>query len=276
MKFPVNMMHDTVWVDRLNYIEAEEHNQLSKVLKVQITDDNIKSNPPPCQNRVSNARTSPLINEISTMRENIKTSLSGMSTNTSVDNSHVTKLEEENKAMRKLVEDLSRQVAALALRVGKLEGSVAEKPTSAPVDTKKEAEDDDDDDDDFDMFGDDDEDEEEETEEEKKKKEELLKKYHEKKSKKPALIAKSSIILDVKPWDDETDMKEMERLVRTIEMDGLLWGNSKLVPVGYGIHKLQISCVVEDDKVGSEVLDEEITKFEDHVQSVDVAAFNKI
>jgi len=252
-------MHDTVWVDRLNYIEAEEHNQLS----------NMKAKQPPCQNQVSYAKTTPLINEICTMRENIKTSLSGMSANTSVDNTYVAKLEEENKAMRKLVDDLSKQVAALALRVGKLEGSVA------PVDTKKEAEDDDDDDD-FDMFGDDDDEEEEETEEEKKKKEELLKKYHEKKSKKPALIAKSSIILDVKPWDDETDMKEMERLVRTIEMDGLLWGNSKLVPVGYGIHKLQISCVVEDDKVGSEVLDEEITKFEDHVQSVDVAAFNKI
>ena len=60
-------------------------------------------------------------------------------------------------------------------------------------------------------------------------------------------------------------MVEMERLVRTIEMDGLLWGASKLVPVGYGIKKLQISCVVEDEKVGSEILDEEITKFEDYV-----------
>ncbi len=40
----------------------------------------------------------------------------------------------------------------------------------------------------------------------------------------PALIAKSNIILDVKPWDDETDMKEMEKQVRAIEADGLLWG----------------------------------------------------
>jgi len=39
----------------------------------------------------------------------------------------------------------------------------------------------------------------------------------------PALIAKSSIILDVKPWDDEVDLKEMEKLVRGIECDGLLW-----------------------------------------------------
>ncbi|KAG9333038.1 hypothetical protein JZ751_013915 [Albula glossodonta] len=35
-------------------------------------------------------------------------------------------------------------------------------------------------------------------------------------------------------------------------------------------------CVVEDDKVGTDMLEEEITKFEDYVQSVDVAAFNKI
>lgn len=65
----------------------------------------------------------------------------------------------------------------------------------------------------------------------------------------PTVIAKSNIILDVKPWDDETDMGEMERKVRSVEMDGLLWGAAKLVPVGYGIKKLQITCVVEDDKV---------------------------
>ena len=43
----------------------------------------------------------------------------------------------------------------------------------------------------------------------------------------PAVIAKSSLLIDVKPWDDETDMKKMEELVRTIEMDGLLWGQCK-------------------------------------------------
>uniref|UniRef100_A0A674P223 Elongation factor 1-beta n=1 Tax=Takifugu rubripes TaxID=31033 RepID=A0A674P223_TAKRU len=40
--------------------------------------------------------------------------------------------------------------------------------------------------------------------------------------------------------------------------------------------KLQIGCVVEDDKVGTEILEEQITAFEDYVQSMDVAAFNKI
>jgi elongation factor 1-beta len=105
---------------------------------------------------------------------------------------------------------------------------------------------------------------------------ERVKAYSEKKSKKPALIAKSSILLDVKPWDDETDMKELERVTRSIEMDGLLWGVSKLVPLAYGINKLQICCVIEDDKVSVDELQEKICEFEDFIQSVDIAAFNKI
>ncbi|XP_042260227.1 elongation factor 1-beta [Thunnus albacares] len=128
------------------------------------------------------------------------------------------------------------------------------------------------DDDDIDLFGSD----EEEDAEATRLKEERLAEYAAKKAKKPALIAKSSILLDVKPWDDETDMSKLEECVRSIQMDGLVWGQSKLVPVGYGIKKLQINCVVEDDKVGTDILEEQITAFEDFVQSMDVAAFNKI
>uniref|UniRef100_A0A914UMD2 Translation elongation factor EF1B beta/delta subunit guanine nucleotide exchange domain-containing protein n=1 Tax=Plectus sambesii TaxID=2011161 RepID=A0A914UMD2_9BILA len=101
--------------------------------------------------------------------------------------------------------------------------------------------------------------------------------YAEKKSKKPGPIAKSSVILDVKPWDDETDLGEMEKLVRSIEKDGLVWGGGKLIPLAYGIKKLQIICVIEDDKVSVDDLIEGITEgFADHVQSVDIVAFNKI
>ena len=34
----------------------------------------------------------------------------------------------------------------------------------------------------------------------------------------------SSILLDVKPWDDETDMKKLEEAVRSVEIPGLTWG----------------------------------------------------
>merc|ERR1719317_1028486 len=105
--------------------------------------------------------------------------------------------------------------------------------------------------------------------------EERLKAYAEKKAAKPGPIARSQIMLDVKPWDDETDMKALEDAVRTIEMDGLVWGASKLNPVGFGINKLCILCTVVDDKVSVDDLSEKIEEFEDFVQSVDVAAFNR-
>ena len=46
-------------------------------------------------------------------------------------------------------------------------------------------------------------------------------------SSEPALIAKSNIIMEMKPWDDETDMKKLEECVRSISCDGLIWGACK-------------------------------------------------
>merc|ERR1711990_629269 len=131
----------------------------------------------------------------------------------------------------------------------------------------------DEEDDDVDLFGSD---EESDDEEKKRITEERLKAYHEKKAKKPKVIAKTSVLFDVKPWDDETDMDAMLKEVKTIEMEGLVWGASKLVPVGYGINKLQVMCVVEDEKVSIDELSEKMCDFEDYVQSVDIAAMSKI
>lgn len=127
-------------------------------------------------------------------------------------------------------------------------------------------------DDEFDLFGSDDEEDQDAT----RVREERLRAYAEKKSKKPGPIAKSSVMLDVKPWDDETDMKAMEELIRSIKMDGLSWGASKLSPLAFGINKLSILCTVEDEKVSVDDLVEKICEFEEFVQSVDIAAFNKI
>ncbi|KAA0708195.1 Elongation factor 1-delta [Triplophysa tibetana] len=190
-------------------------------------------------------------------------------------------LELENQSLHKVVGGLRSALSKVESRVSVLEkrtttpavnGTAAvhkstpapQKAAAAPVKEDEE--------DDIDLFGSD----EEVDEEAERLKEQRLQEYAAKKAKKPALIAKSSILLDVKPWDDETNMSTLEECVRSVQVDGLLWGASKLVPVGYGIKKLQINCVVEDDKVGTDFLEEEITKFEDYIQSVDVAAFNKI
>jgi len=59
-------------------------------------------------------------------------------------------------------------------------------------------------------------------------------------------------------------------------MDGLVWGASKRVPTAFSINKLQINLVVEDDKVSTDDLQQMIEEDEDHVQSTDVAAMQKL
>ncbi|GAA5999257.1 elongation factor 1-beta [Rhodotorula paludigena] len=128
-------------------------------------------------------------------------------------------------------------------------------------------------DDDLDLFGSDDEEVDPEAEALKQKR---LAEYAAKKANKPKTIAKSLVTLDVKPWDDETDMAALEAAVRSIEKPGLVWGLSKLVPIGYGIKKLQMSLVVEDELVSLDELQDQIAEFDDYVQSSDVAAMQKL
>ncbi|KAL7952641.1 hypothetical protein V8C34DRAFT_309859 [Trichoderma compactum] len=71
-------------------------------------------------------------------------------------------------------------------------------------------------------------------------------------------------------------MVALETAVRGIKKDGLLWGQSKLVAIGFGIKKLQINLVVEDDKVSNDELQEQVQDFEDYIQSSDVLAMQKL
>jgi len=176
-------------------------------------------------------------------------------------------LEIENKNLKKVTEDLLARVAALELSGG---APKAAAPAAAP--SKKVEEEDDDEE--VDLFGSDSDS--EDDAEKARVREERLAAYHAKKAKKPALIAKTSVVLDIKPWDDETDMDAMLKNVKTIVKEGLLWGASKLVPVGYGINKLRVMCVVEDEKVSIDELCEQIAEFEDFVQSVDIDSMSKI
>merc|ERR1711881_563481 len=128
-----------------------------------------------------------------------------------------------------------------------LESELKSVPAAAPA-----AADDDEDDDDDDFFASSDEEDEEAAKAAEELKAKRIAEYNARKAakeeKKGKVIAKSSITFDVKPWDDETDLD-------------VLCGKIK---------------AIEKDKVGSDDLIEEIEAFEDEVQSVDVAAFQKI
>ncbi|XP_006745477.1 elongation factor 1-delta [Leptonychotes weddellii] len=275
------LVHEKIWFDKFKYDDAERkfYEQMN--------------GPVAGSSRQENGA-SVILRDIARARENIQKSLAGSSgpgasSGPSGDHSElavrIASLEVENQSLRGVVQDLQQAVSRLEARLSVLEKSSPAHRATAPqtqhVSPMRQAEPparkaapaaEDDEDDAIDLFGSD----EEEDKEAARLREERLRQYAEKKAKKPVLVAKSSILLDVKPWDDETDMAKLEACVRSIQLDGLTWGGSKLVPVGYGIRKLQIQCVVEDDKVGTDLLEEEITKFEEHVQSVDIAAFNKI
>ncbi|XP_069771069.1 eukaryotic translation elongation factor 1 delta b (guanine nucleotide exchange protein) isoform X3 [Narcine bancroftii] len=274
----INLLtNENIWFDKYKYDNAEL--QYYKHLSGSIPANTpVKNTVKKCSETQENGASN-ILRDIARARENIQKSLAGSAMQGADVElcSRVTTLEKENQSLHKEVEQLRLMLSKLELRISSVEKSACPTPVVCPqaqpnkpdANKPKEV---DGDVDDIDLFGSSD----EESAEAERIREERLRQYADKKSKKPAVIAKSSILLDVKPWDDETDMKKLEECVRTVKMDGLVWGASKLVSVGYGIKKLQIQCVVEDDKVGTDHLEEEITKFEDYVQSVDVAAFNKV
>ena len=99
-----------------------------------------------------------------------------------------------------------------------------------------------------------------------------------KKKKKAPVVAKSLVILEVKPWGPEIDLDALgKKICNEVVMDGLVWKTEfKKEPVAFGVFKIVIGCVLEDEKVPMDDLTEKIEAFEDEVQSVDIAAFNKL
>jgi glutathione S-transferase/translation elongation factor EF-1beta len=131
-------------------------------------------------------------------------------------------------------------------------------PTPAAAETNKA------DDDDLDLFGDDDED--------------VKPVVVIQKKKKKVVIAMSLVMLEVKPLDDTTNLDDLAKYIfANLTQDGLFWKTEyKKEPVAFGIFKLIIGFSLEDDKVSVDNVVERIEELEDRVQSVEIAAFNKI
>jgi translation elongation factor EF-1beta len=129
--------------------------------------------------------------------------------------------------------------------------------------------------DDLDLFGDDDEEE-----------AEALKKLNEKmEAEKKANKAgkgkgeRSLIVLEVKPFDAETDLQAVAKGIKMIEHEGIQnWGKEhKLMPIAFGVNKLAISAVVYDDLMDIDGLCELINaKYENDIQSIDCQAMSKV
>ena len=126
---------------------------------------------------------------------------------------------------------------------------------------------------DLDLFG-------EETEEDKKAKEEMKKnrkKEKEGKKGKKKEVDKSHVILEVKGWEADQDLEALaKKIISTIKKDGLSWNTGyKLEEVAFGVKKLIIAFLAEDDKCSVQEIVDELESWEDDIQSVEVVSFNK-
>ena len=124
--------------------------------------------------------------------------------------------------------------------------------------------------DDLDLFG-------EENEDDKKLKEQMKQKNKEKKKDKKKPVDKSHVILEIKGWEEGQDLEALaKKIISTIQKDGLQWNTGyKLEEVAFGIKKLVIAFLAEDDKCSVQEVQDILESWEDEIQSVEVVSFNK-
>jgi elongation factor 1-beta len=99
-------------------------------------------------------------------------------------------------------------------------------------------------------------------------------------------IARSICVYEVKPMSAATKPEDMEKALRTIQQDGLKWSETfEVIEMGFGIKKLRVQMVIEDEKVDLTDLEEKMVAFkgteldedgeiEDLIQSVDQLSMN--
>merc|ERR1719198_1189801 len=107
---------------------------------------------------------------------------------------------------------------------------------------------------------------------------------------KKVVIAKSIIVWNVKPFGSETDLNVIAKKILAIKQDGLNWKTEwKKEPVAFGVFMIQIGAVVEDEKVSTDAIAEQIEELCDEahieaednpegylVQSTEIVCFNKL
>ena len=105
----------------------------------------------------------------------------------------------------------------------------------------------------------------------------MKKKNKEKKGKKKKEADKSHVILEIKGWEAEQDLEALaKKIISTIKMDGLSWNTGyKFEEVAFGIKKLVIAFLAEDEKVSVQEIIDTLESWEDEIQSVETVSFNK-
>ncbi|CAG9329762.1 unnamed protein product [Blepharisma stoltei] len=99
------------------------------------------------------------------------------------------------------------------------------------------------------------------------------------------MMAKSSteIVLDIKPYDQTTNLGELaEKVFKTVCFEGLSWNSDYTIsPIAFGLKKLVVKGTISGNLVNIDDLMDEINYMKgsddsDIVHSVDLASFRRI
>ena len=73
-------------------------------------------------------------------------------------------------------------------------------------------------------------------------------------------VPKSLVLFDVKIYDMEvTSLDELTARILALEIEGLVWhGSPKQLDIAFGMKKLQVGCMIEDNKVSVDNIVEKI------------------
>lgn len=82
------------------------------------------------------------------------------------------------------------------------------------------------------------------------------------------------IVLAIRPWSHEQDMDVMTTRITGMSTDGITWGATHVVDIGYGVRELHIAIVCDTSITSIDSLLEELLSMEDLISQVSITLWN--
>ncbi|KAF1742016.1 hypothetical protein MXB_1183, partial [Myxobolus squamalis] len=93
--------------------------------------------------------------------------------------------------------------------------------------------------------------------------------------KKKEKVEKSLVVFDIMPLEATTNFEELIALIKKIKLQGLEWGEFSLEDFCYGIKKLRVACLLENEITSTDQIEELILDLDAYVQTTPFETYSK-
>ncbi|MES1918379.1 hypothetical protein MHBO_000349 [Bonamia ostreae] len=91
-----------------------------------------------------------------------------------------------------------------------------------------------------------------------------------------SLGTRAQVVFDVLPEEAETNPDFLEKVVKTVVMDGVEWKNFEAMDLAFGVKKLRVSSIIANNVSMDEVEEKIKTAAKDKVQLVETVSMRNI